>query len=370
MTGKIYLNKEFVKWPFFNDARMVKMFIYILLNADEGGIFETSLTKLANVAGMSKQELRTALNKLEKNGQITRSATQQATHVKCTNIESYRDKQHSQQHTDQHTTEKNLKEIEKNGQITRSATQQATHLNNDITTNYSNHQHTEQHTEQHTTDPNSAKNEHLTHEATQPTATASNSCSDEQHTEKHTQENTSLEKTTVTHLLNNVSNTYEEEQHTAAGGSEKSPFIYIYNNNINNKKNNVNNNNIELNKKSEISNFSKNEKSENAVFSLFPEMEKEKENTTREMIDARHAAPTLAEINDYIEKKGFTNVIGVQFFSHYKATGWKTTGGAKIINWRAKVDSWEYSDINKKQATNGQQNTTSEPRRDVKPEEF
>jgi hypothetical protein len=140
------------------------------------------------------------------------------------------------------------------------------------------------------------------------------------------------------------------------------------NDNVNdNINNNINNNICNNNKKGNFENFEEGE-----ILTLNTEEEKEKNcaKKEKEMIDERHRAPTLEEINDYIEKKGFTNVIGVQFFSHYKATGWKTTGGAKIINWRAKVDSWEYSDITKRQANGNHNNSATEPRRDVKPEDF
>ena len=175
-----------------------------------------------------------------------------------------------------------------------------------------------------------------------------------QHTAEKNGQNSNTATRFATRLLNINTDSYKEEQHGQQHAAGEIP--YIYNNNIY-----IDNNNI---------NKGQNQNFENGDFSeVTTEEEKEKicAKKEKEMIDARHPAPTLDEINDYIEKKGFTNVIGVQFFSHYKATGWKTTGGAKILNWRAKVDSWEYSTI--KTTTNGTK-ASNEPRRDVKPEDF
>ena len=278
MSG-IFLDSNFLNFSFWKEAKMVKLFIYLLLNSDQNGEVKTTLNRLAEAAGMSKQEIRTALKKLEATQLATQRATQRATQINICNITSYKELQHNQQHNLQHNQQHTG---EKTGQNSDTATQSATHL-----------------------------------------------------------------------LINNSDN-YKELQHNQQHTAGENPFIYNINNNICNN-----------NKKGNFENFEEGE-----ILTLNTEEEKEKNcaKKEKEMIDARHPAPTLEEINDYIEKKGFTNVIGVQFFSHYKATGWKTTGGAKILNWRAKVDSWEYSDI-KKQA-NGQNNATTEPRRDVKPEEF
>lgn len=278
MSG-IFLDSNFLNFPFWKEAKMVKLFIYLLLNSDQNGEVKTTLNRLAAAAGMTKMEIRIALKKLEATQLATQLATQRTTQINICNIASYKDLQHNQQHNLQHNQQHNA---EKTGKNSDTATQ------------------------------------------------------------------------TTTQLLINNTDSYKDLQHNQQHNAGKNPFIYNINNNIYNN-----------NKKGNFENFEEGE-----ILTLNKEEEKEKNcaKKEKEMIDERHRAPTLDEINDYIEKKGFTNVIGVQFFSHYKATGWKTTGGAKIINWRAKVDSWEYSDI--KRQANGQQNTTSEPRRDVKPEEF
>lgn len=84
----IKLDRKLLKWEWIEDPNVVALWIFVLLNANykavtwrnatyEPGSFPTSLQKLAVGTGMSVQQIRTALKKLQSTSEITCETTNQ-----------------------------------------------------------------------------------------------------------------------------------------------------------------------------------------------------------------------------------------------------------------------------------------------------
>lgn len=82
MEGYITLNREFLNWEWFDNSKMVKIFIYFLLRANteekdwhcmtiHRGQLATDLSTIATGTGLSKAEIITCLRLLAKSGYIT-----------------------------------------------------------------------------------------------------------------------------------------------------------------------------------------------------------------------------------------------------------------------------------------------------------
>lgn len=61
----------------------------------------------------------------------------------------------------------------------------------------------------------------------------------------------------------------------------------------------------------------------------------------------RFIEPTIEEVEEYINEKGYTNVSAAKWISKYKANGWMV-GRTKMKDWRACVDYWHNNDFNTK----------------------
>lgn len=99
--GSIILNKGFTSWEWWDDNNTVKLFLFLLLSANsknkswrgieiKRGQLVTSLEKLSSGANLSKQSVRTSLNKLEKTKEVNRRLTHQFTIVTLCNYEDYK----------------------------------------------------------------------------------------------------------------------------------------------------------------------------------------------------------------------------------------------------------------------------------------
>ncbi len=68
-----------------------------------------------------------------------------------------------------------------------------------------------------------------------------------------------------------------------------------------------------------------------------PENRKEKVNQKEN--SKRFVPPTVREVQDYLDEKGYTGVDAEKFVDHYEATGWMR-GKTKIKSWKACVRTW------------------------------
>lgn len=108
--GWIKLYRKFLDWEWFADAKMVQLFVYLLLSASieqrkwkgitlERGQLATTYPELAERTNQSVRNLRTALQRLEDGQIIGRQTTNKYTIITICNFDSYQDKEESQRQT-------------------------------------------------------------------------------------------------------------------------------------------------------------------------------------------------------------------------------------------------------------------------------
>ena len=117
----IILNRKFENWEWSSSPNMVAVFIRCLLKANykdlrfQGhevprGSFVLSQESFAKECGLSRQQLRTCLKKLEETGEITRKSTSKFTIISVCNYCKYQDYQptDNQQVTTRETKEQEI----------------------------------------------------------------------------------------------------------------------------------------------------------------------------------------------------------------------------------------------------------------------
>ena len=135
--GWIKLHRELLEWEWYRDTKVKAVFIHCLIKANfkckkwkgieiKRGSFITSYDNLSDEIGLSVQNVRTAIKKLEKTGELTRNSTNRFTLLTVNNYETYQSEDettnkltnnrstiHQQTSNNQLTTTKNEKK-EKN----------------------------------------------------------------------------------------------------------------------------------------------------------------------------------------------------------------------------------------------------------------
>lgn len=102
MQGWIKLHRKLVDWEWYTDTVVKSLFIHLLIKANHSdrkwmgtvikeGSFVTSMPSLAAETGLSLQQVRTALKKLEKTGEINRQITNRNTLIIVLNYAKYQD---------------------------------------------------------------------------------------------------------------------------------------------------------------------------------------------------------------------------------------------------------------------------------------
>ena len=97
INGFIKLHRQLIDWEWYTDTPVKVLFLHLLLMANyEDGKWRgitvkrgqrlTSLQRLADETGLTVQQVRTALDKLENTGEITCQATNKYTLI---NVENY-----------------------------------------------------------------------------------------------------------------------------------------------------------------------------------------------------------------------------------------------------------------------------------------
>lgn len=125
----IKLYKKMLDWEWYKDLNTFRLFIHCLLKANwkdgefEGisipkGSFVTSNKKLIEETGLTNQNVRTSLKKLEKSKNLTIKTTNKFTVISINNFDKYQDT-NKQLTNNQQTTNKQLTTIEeyKNNRI-------------------------------------------------------------------------------------------------------------------------------------------------------------------------------------------------------------------------------------------------------------
>lgn len=102
MEGWITLNRKILDWEWYDDSKMVHLFIHLLLRANhedarwhgkvvERGSFITSLDKLSEETSLSVKSVRTCLQKLEKTGEICMQTANKYRVITICKYDSYQD---------------------------------------------------------------------------------------------------------------------------------------------------------------------------------------------------------------------------------------------------------------------------------------
>jgi len=100
MTGWIKLHRQFLKWEWYDDFNVWKLFLHCLLSANyedkkwhgvliKRGEFVTSQKKLALGTKLTIRKIRVALNKLKMTGELTIKTTNKFTLVTVNNYTEY-----------------------------------------------------------------------------------------------------------------------------------------------------------------------------------------------------------------------------------------------------------------------------------------
>jgi len=124
-NGWVSIHRKLLDWEWFDDSRIVHVFIYCLLKSNHTpkkwrgvqvnrGQFITSVAHISGDLPISTQQVRTALKKLKSTGEITIKTTNKFTMISITNYEDYQDtnKQNNKQITNKQQT--NNKQITTN----------------------------------------------------------------------------------------------------------------------------------------------------------------------------------------------------------------------------------------------------------------
>lgn len=112
-TGWIKLHRRFLEWEWFDEPNVMKIFIYLLLAANSKpkrwkgmvinrGQLVTSQRKLADYTQLTRMQVRIAINKLIKTGEIIVNATHNFCIITICNYKSYQDDDGVAQPTDNH----------------------------------------------------------------------------------------------------------------------------------------------------------------------------------------------------------------------------------------------------------------------------
>ena len=106
----VKLYRKMVSWRWFTDVNTSHFFLYCLFTANwedkdwrtlkiPKGSFVSSLKKMAEGSGLTQQEVRTAIKKLESTGEIQKKSTNGFTIISVCNYAIYQDTQEQQQQT-------------------------------------------------------------------------------------------------------------------------------------------------------------------------------------------------------------------------------------------------------------------------------
>lgn len=96
----IKLHRQILNWEWYSDTNTFRVFMHCLLMAQrddykyrgvqlKAGQFTTGIFEMADILGLSNQQVRTALKKLEKSGEINKQSTSQYSIITVNNWNLY-----------------------------------------------------------------------------------------------------------------------------------------------------------------------------------------------------------------------------------------------------------------------------------------
>jgi hypothetical protein len=100
MIGHIKIDRKILNWEWYNDCKMVHLFIHLLIKANwtdgtwrgrviKRGQYMTSVAKLSGNTGLSVSQVRTCLAKLQGTGEIANEMTSSNTLITICKYETY-----------------------------------------------------------------------------------------------------------------------------------------------------------------------------------------------------------------------------------------------------------------------------------------
>ena len=115
--GWVKLHRKFINWEWYDEPTVKSVFIDLILNANhqaaawhgheiEKGSFVTSVADIAARNGLTTQQVRSALKKLEKTGEISKKATNKNTLIIVLGYAKYQDLIDTEQQTNNKQTTK------------------------------------------------------------------------------------------------------------------------------------------------------------------------------------------------------------------------------------------------------------------------
>ena len=140
VVGWIKLYRKFLEWEWYTDSKMVHLFIHLLLSASiedrkwrgivlQRGQLATTYPELAKKTGLTVQNLRTCLEKLENSQIINRKVTNKYTVISVCNFESYQAREDDDQQTNHRQLTGNQQAT--NRQLTGTIAEECKKLDND-----------------------------------------------------------------------------------------------------------------------------------------------------------------------------------------------------------------------------------------------
>ena len=108
LNGFIKIHRKLLEWGWYQDNTVKAVFLHLLLTASfkdcewmgekvKKGQVIIGMQKLADDLGFSRQQVRTAINKLKKTNEITTKSTNRYTVVTILNWEEYQDKEENKE---------------------------------------------------------------------------------------------------------------------------------------------------------------------------------------------------------------------------------------------------------------------------------
>lgn len=121
-SGFIQLHRKLLEWEWWDDHNTTRLFLYCLLKANwkpnnwkgvyiDRGQFPTGLDALSKEIGLSKQQIRTCLKKLQKSENINIQTTNKFSVVTVVNFDSYQNDNIKSTHKSTHEQQTNNKQI-------------------------------------------------------------------------------------------------------------------------------------------------------------------------------------------------------------------------------------------------------------------
>ena len=109
MDGWIKLHRRMLEWEWYTDANAFRVFVHLILIANrfpakwrgvtiDVGQRITSLDSIAESIGLSKRQVRTAIDKLKATGEVVTEVTRNALLVTVCNYETYQTEDSEQRH--------------------------------------------------------------------------------------------------------------------------------------------------------------------------------------------------------------------------------------------------------------------------------